>query len=102
MDIGVEQRRLAIEAIATLTNLKQNLVDYIFKPAGVPSEIYRPLLRQRNPNTGYELSKREMAPLILDALERRPDGANIIRKITQIAANWNHFHSALLCRKHEI
>ena len=85
---------MAIEAIATLVNIKKAMAELILKPAGVPGEIYRPLLRQRDPSTGRLLTKREMAPLIIDAVGKRSDGANIIRAIIEIAADWNSFHLA--------
>src|SRR6266851_8756648 len=52
MDFGIEERRTAIEAIATLAHMKNALADLILRPAGVPPEVFRPLLYQRDPNTG--------------------------------------------------
>jgi hypothetical protein len=94
MSLSTEEQRVAIEAIATLVNIKKAMADLILKPAGVPFEIYQPLLHRRDPTTGRPLSKREMAPLIIDAVERRSDGIQIVRAIIEIAANWNRFHLA--------
>lgn len=94
MSLNIEEKRVAIEAIATLVNIKKAMADLILKPAGVPSEIYQSLLHRRDPTTGRPLSKREMAPLIIDAVERRRDGTQIVRAIIEIAANWNRFHLA--------
>ncbi len=94
MDIGVEERRVAIEVIATLVKIKHVMADLILKPAGIPPEIYRSLLYRRDPSTGWTLSKRQIAPLIVEAVEDRPDCAGAIRAIVEIAANWSSFHLA--------
>lgn len=94
MDTGVEERRVVIEAIATLVKIKHVMADLILRPAGIPSEIYRPLLYQRDPSTGWTLSKRQIAPLVIEAIEGRPDCAGTIRAIVEIAANWSSFHLA--------
>ena len=94
MDAGIEERRVAIEAISTLANLKNVMVDLILKRAGVPAEIYQPLLYRRDETTGRPLSKRKLAPLILDATDRQPDGDRIVRRIVEIAAEWSSFHLA--------
>lgn len=94
MDIGVEERKVAIEAIATLVKIKHVMADLILKPAGVPPEIYRSLLYRRDPSTGWTLSKRQIAPLIVEAVEDRSDCAGTIRAIIEIAANWSSYHLA--------
>ncbi len=94
MDIGVEEQRTAIEVIATLVNVRQAMVNLILKPAGVPPEIYQPVLLQCDESTGERLSKRQMAPLILDAVAKRPDGGATVRAIIEIAASWTSFHLA--------
>jgi len=43
-DLGTEGRRLAIEIIATLVHIKSTMVELILKPAGISSDIYKPLL----------------------------------------------------------
>lgn len=94
MEVGIEERRLAIEVIATLVHIKNTMVELILRPAGVPPDIYRPLLYRRDESTGRPLSKRQIAPLILDAIEGRPDYRNVIRRIIEIAAHWSSFHLA--------
>ena len=71
MKVGVDERGLVIEAIATLAYRKSDMVHFVLNPAGVPQEIYRPLSRQRDDLTGRPMTKRNIAPLILDALEKR-------------------------------
>lgn len=94
MDLGIEERRTAIEAIATLAHMKNALADLVLRPAGVPPDLYRPLLYQRDPNTGRTLSKRQLAPIILDAIEGRSDCVGVVRAIIEIAAAWKSFHLA--------
>ena len=54
-------------------------------------EIYLPLSNQRDDFTGRRITKRQTAPLILDALEKRDDYADIVGKIIAIAAGWETF-----------
>lgn len=94
MDFGVESRRLAIEVIATLVHIKSTMAELILKPAGIPVDIYKPRLYQQDEATGYTLSKRKIAPLILDDIEQRGCSQQCIRKIIEIAAHWSSFHLA--------
>lgn len=94
MDRGVEARRLAIEVIATLVHVKHTMAELVLKPAGIPPEVYRPLLYRNDPATGRVLSKRQIAPLILDAVGGRDDCSHTLRSIIELAANWSSFHLA--------
>jgi hypothetical protein len=94
MDLGIDERRIAIEAIATLVHVKNVMADLILKPAGVPRDIYGPLLYQRDSNTGRPLTKRQFAPLIIDAIEKRSDCKGVVRAIVEIASHWSSFHLA--------
>jgi hypothetical protein len=60
----------------------------------VPPNLYRPLLQRRDETTGRSLSKRQIAPLILDALDQTAGSNAAIRSIIEIAANWSSFHLA--------
>jgi len=88
MDLGTEERRVVIEVIATLVYHKNRMAELILEPAGIPRDIYSPLLHRRDPVSGRELSKREIAPFILDAMAKRSDGIKAILSIIKIAANW--------------
>lgn len=94
MDLGVEGRRLVVEIIATLVHIKKVMVELILKPAGVPADAYQSLLNQRDDRTGRLLTKRQIAPLILDAIEKRTDCPGAVRAIIKIAAHWSKFHLA--------
>ncbi len=94
MDIGVEARKLAIEIIASLVHIKNTMAELLLKPSGVPVEIYRSLLYKKDDATGKTLSKRQIAPLILDAIDDKNECNQIVRQIIEIAANWNSFHLA--------
>lgn len=94
MEISVEARILAIEIIATLVHIKNAMSELILKPAGVPPEVYQSLLYRRDETTGKTLSKRQIAPLIIDAIENRGDCNGVIRRMIEIAAHWSSFHLA--------
>jgi hypothetical protein len=94
MEIGVEARKLAIEIIASLVHIKNTMAELLLKPSGVPIEIYRSLLYKKDDATGRTLSKRQIAPLILDAIDGTNECNQVVRQIIDIAANWNSFHLA--------
>ncbi len=89
MQVGVDEKGLVIDAIATLAYSKSDMVNFILNPAGVPKEIYQPLLRRRDDITGRPMTKRNIAPLILNALEERDDYRDIVKNIATIAAGWD-------------
>jgi hypothetical protein len=92
-DLGTDERKLVLEAIATLCYIKRSMVELVLKPAGVPEEVYGPLLHQRD-EQGRLLSKRQIAPLIVDACEKHPVRKVAIRRILEITATWSSFHLA--------
>lgn len=94
MEISTEERKLAIEIIATLVHIKNTMSELILKPANVPPEVYQPLLYRREETTGRILSKRQIAPLIIDAIENRSDCNQVVRRLIEIAAHWSSFHLA--------
>jgi len=92
-NLGIDEKRLAIEAIATLCHIKRPMVELLLKPAGVPEDIYRHLIYARD-ESGRKMSKREIAPLILDACEAHPGTGGVVRRIVEIAAAWSSYHLA--------
>jgi hypothetical protein len=94
MDLGTDSRRLAIEIIATLVHLKRAMADLILRPAGIPEDLIAANLYRRDGATGRSLSKREMAPSLLDTIEKRNDGEVVTRRLIEIAAQWSSFHLA--------
>jgi hypothetical protein len=94
LGIGVEEKRLVTEVIATLVYIKNTMAEMILDPAGVPKYIYGPIFQKRDEQTGKLLSKRKMAPLILNALEEREDFTKVVRAIIKIGANFTAFNLA--------
>lgn len=92
-DLGTDERKVALEAIATLCHIKRIMVELLLKPSGVPVEVYGTLLHQRD-ESGRFLSKRQIAPLIIDACEKHPTRKQAIRRILEITASWSSFHLA--------
>jgi hypothetical protein len=89
----VEGRKLAIQIIATLVNMKRVMAEMILKPAGISPDLYGSLLYMRD-ETGHALSKRDVAPLILKAVDERGDGRLVVRNLIEIASSWSSFHLA--------
>ncbi len=92
-DLGTDERKVAMEAIATLCHVKRVMADLLLRPAGVPEEVYRPLLYRRD-ETGRFLSKRQIAPLIVEGCDQQAGAQQSIRRIIEIAATWSSFHLA--------
>jgi len=94
MSIGVDGHRLIIEIMSTLVHIKATMVEMILQPAGVPQESYKDLLYKRDETSGHILSKRQIAPLILERIQKRDDSNIILRSIIEIAAHCSSFHLA--------
>ena len=94
MDLTNDERRIAIEVIATLVRIKSSMAEMILKPAGVSSCVYKPLLYKRDEETGCTLSKRQIAPIMVYTLSQNENGVRSIRAINEIAANWTSFELA--------
>ena len=94
MEPDIDEKKVVIEAISTLVYVKNTMVDLILRPAGIPPEVYKPLLNQRDEGTGRVLSKRQMAPLLIADLEVLPNFAGTVKKVIEIAASWSDFHLA--------
>jgi hypothetical protein len=93
-DLGIEGRRVAIEAIATLIKIKATMGELLLKPAGVPRQVYSPLLGRRDETSGRPLSKRQIAPLVLNAIEKGDEFQQILHRIVDLTAHWTSFHLA--------
>jgi hypothetical protein len=90
----VDARRLAIEVIATLVHIKKSAADLVLRRAGVPEDLIRRFLTERDTATGSKRSKREAGATLLQELAVRDFEAEIVKKIIALAANWTEFHLA--------
>ena len=89
-----DARRLALEVIATLCNVKTTCAEQVLRRADVPEDMILRFLTERNPTTGKNRSKREAGSVILDELARRGDDQVVTRKLIKLAARWTAFHLA--------
>lgn len=94
MDIGTEEKKLAIEIISVLVHIKQTMIDLLFIPAGISPAIYKPILNKRDEISNRPLSKRKMAPIILEEVSKLQNGDEIIYRIIKICSLWSSFHLA--------
>jgi hypothetical protein len=92
--LDADARRLALEAIATLAHIKKIAADQVLRPAGVPEELIRHFVRGRDTSTGAPLTKRQAGAFILDQLAREGSDHAMVRKLVNLAAEWNSFHLA--------
>jgi hypothetical protein len=92
--IDADARRVALEAIATLANVKRIAADLVLRPIGMPDDLIRRFLRERDPTTHDPLTKRQAGALILDELAQQGQDRPVIRKLLDLAAGWNAFHLA--------
>lgn len=90
----VDQRRLAIEIIATLVNIKRTAADQLLRRANVSEPLIGRFLSDRDPATGTKLSKRVAGAMVLDALAAEGHEAAVIDALISIAANWDAYHLA--------
>lgn len=92
--IDADARRLALEIIATLINIKRTAAERLLTPAGVPADLVQRFLNERDPTTGGKRSKREAGTIILDALSELELEGQVVRNIIEAAADWQDFHLA--------
>lgn len=92
--LAVDARRLALEIIATLVNVKKTAADRLLRPAGVQDELIRRFLWERDPSTGEKRSKREAGAVLLEALAVAGEEGSVVRNLVAIAAHWDGFHLA--------
>ena len=73
--LDTDARRLALEVIATLVNVKTIAADQLLRRAGVTDDLARRFVGERDPVTNQKRSKREAGMIVLDALgETGEDG----------------------------
>ncbi len=92
--IDVDARKAALEVLATLVNVKKIAADRLLRPAGVPDPLIARFLRGKDATTGEPLSKRQAGSSILTELSQRGEDGAIVRKLLNIAAEWNSFELA--------
>lgn len=89
-----EIRRLAVEILSTLANVKRTCADRLLRPAGVDEDLIRRFLTGRDEATNEKLSKRVAGTMVLDVLTRSGADADFVARLVGIAAAWEDFHLA--------
>lgn len=89
-----DAQRLAVEAIATLANVKRIAADQILRPAGVPDSLVKRFLTELDGSTGQAITKRQGAALILRELAATGGNRKVVRRLVELAAGWSAFHLA--------
>jgi hypothetical protein len=92
--LDADARRLALEAMATLAHIKKIAADQLLRPAGVPEDLILTFVKGRDAATGEALTKRQSGAKILEKLGRDGRDGDVVRKLVDLAANWNSFHLA--------
>jgi hypothetical protein len=92
--LDADARRLALEAIATLANIKKIAADQVLRPSGVPALLIQHFIKGKDPATGDPLTKRQGGAHILEELAKTGADHDVVRRIVNIAANWTSFHLA--------
>ena len=87
-------RRLALEIIATLVNIKRVAADQLLRRANVDEDLIRRFLTDRDHATGAKASKRVAGAMVLDELAKEGRDLAVIGRLIEIAAGWDAFHLA--------
>ena len=93
LQLDADARRLALEVIATLVNIKRIAADQLLRPVGIPKDLIQRFLTERDATTGDPLTKRQGGALILDQLAQDADH-KIVRQVIELASKWDAFHLA--------
>lgn len=89
-----EARRFTVEVIAALVDVKGIAADRLLRPAGVPEDLVRRFLNDRNSATGKKVTKREFAVVLLDELDQRGLSGLFTDKLIEMTAQWTDYHLA--------
>jgi hypothetical protein len=92
--LDADARRLALEVISTLVNIKRIAADRVLRPAGVPDNLIRRFVTDRDATTNEPITKRQGGELILDELTRLNQDRIVVRRLVENAAKWDAFHLA--------
>jgi hypothetical protein len=92
--LNADARRTALEVMATLVNVKRLAADHLLRPAGVPQPLIHKFVSGRDPTTNEAMTKRQSGAFILEELARIEKDGAFVRKLLDIAANWNSFYLA--------
>jgi hypothetical protein len=92
--VAADARRLALEIIATLVNIKKTAAEQLLSKAGAPDDLVRRFLTERDAATGGKRSKREAGATMLEELAQTGADASVVQNLINIAAEWNSFHLA--------
>ena len=91
---NVDAHKLALEALATLVNVKRIAADRLLRPAGIPEALIRRFVLGKDATTGDPLTKRQAGALIFEQLARDGTEGAAVRKLIEIAAGWEAFDLA--------
>jgi hypothetical protein len=92
--VGVDARKLALEVLATLVNVKRIAADRLLRPVGISDAHVRMFLKGKDTTTGDALTKRQAGALILEELARDGNEGTVIRKLIDLASSWDAFDLA--------
>lgn len=93
MQLNEDIKKLTIEIIANLVNIKNQMYEQILKPAGIKKEQFVILKNSRNVE-GKLYTKREIGMMLLESFNNPVKEKEFIKSIIEIASNWNKFHLA--------
>ncbi|MBY3168875.1 hypothetical protein [Rhizobium laguerreae] len=92
MTTDSDARRLAIEVISTLVNIKRTAADLILRKAAVPEPLIKRFLSERDPATGTKRSKRDAAAMILEEVAKTGQENEVVRNLIAVASEFSAFH----------
>ncbi|AHG50019.1 hypothetical protein RLEG12_00025 (plasmid) [Rhizobium leguminosarum bv. trifolii CB782] len=92
MTMETDAKRLAIEAISTLVNIKKAAADLVLRKASVPEPLIKRFLSERDPATGSKRSKRDAAAMILEELAKTGQDEDVVRNLVTVASEFSAFH----------
>ncbi|MBY3447122.1 restriction endonuclease [Rhizobium laguerreae] len=92
MTTDSDARRLAIEVISTLVNIKRTAADLILRKAAVPEPLIKRFLSERDPATGTKRSKRDAAAMILEEVAKTGQENEVVGNLIAVASEFSAFH----------
>lgn len=93
IDINEDMRKLTVEIISNLVNIKTQMYERILKPAGIQKEQFVIIKNNRNVDGKFP-TKREIAQMIIKSFENPHKEEAFINSIIEIASEWKDFYLA--------
>jgi hypothetical protein len=88
MSLDAKTRSLLLDIVCNLAGRKRDCASNLLSPAGVPADLVKKFVSEKDAVTGGKRNKRSAWTAILDEIESRGLGDSVAKSLIAIAASW--------------